>query len=46
MNRYARIGRIIWSVMEEYAGEYRAAKADHPGAIEPIDSKAAQAKPR
>lgn len=43
---YARIGRIIRSVMEEYASEYRAAKADHPGAIEPIDSKAVQAKPR
>jgi aspartate 4-decarboxylase len=43
---YARIGRIIWSVMEEYAAEYRAAKADHRYAIERIHSKAAQAKPR
>ena len=42
---YARIGRIIWWIMEEYASEYRAAKADHPGAIEPIHSKAARAKP-
>jgi aspartate 4-decarboxylase len=39
---YARIGRIIRSVMEEYAGEYRSASANEPTPQSPIDSAAAQ----
>ncbi|HEV2334681.1 MAG TPA: bifunctional aspartate transaminase/aspartate 4-decarboxylase [Stellaceae bacterium] len=32
---YARIGRIIRSVMEEYAGQYRSASANRTGAVTP-----------
>jgi aspartate 4-decarboxylase len=40
---YARIGRIIRSMMDEYVDEYHAARAGHPGAAEPVDSKTARA---